>query len=94
MISDENKAAGQDAGALRHGRSGEIPLRKTTIRLFILLLAWSLALTPAALAAEAGGRTAHVTIGTGVKDHPAADVELRWDDGQEQPPGPSMDSLC
>lgn len=20
--------------------------------------------------------------------------ELRWDDGQEQPPGPSMDSLC
>ena len=83
MISDENKAAGQDAWALRHGRSGEFPLRKTTtgIRLFILLLAWSLALTPAALAAEAGGRTAHVTIGTGVKDHPAADIGLRWDDG-------------
>ena len=57
MISDENKAAGQDAWALRHGRSGEFPLKKTTtgIRLFILLLAWSLALAPAALAAEAGG---------------------------------------
>ena len=47
------------------------------IRLLACLLA--LALAPTALAAEAGERT--VTIGTGIKDRPAAKVDLPWDDG-------------
>lgn len=60
-------------------KGAEIPLKNKTLCIRLLACLLALAWAPTALAAEAGEKT--VTIGTGIKARPAAEVDLPWDDG-------------